>query len=274
MKKWTHSHKQSSKRRLPLIKVIIAGFRGAMGQQALQMINEQDNMEVVAVYSPSANADNAKQAGVAADAQVFNHLEKIDVDADVWLDFTTPTAVFENTKFAIEHGYQPVIGTTGLTDQQEAELMDLSSAKKVGGLIVPNFSLSAVLLMKFSEEAAQYFSDVEVIEMHHEDKKDAPSGTALMTAKRIDKVRQAHEQGDSKETMPGVRGADLDGIRIHAVRLPGYVAHEQVLFGGEGEALTIRQDSFNRSSFMKGVQLAIEKVHTVDKLTIGLEQVM
>ncbi|CAK1228462.1 4-hydroxy-tetrahydrodipicolinate reductase [Fructobacillus fructosus] len=256
-----------------MIKVIVAGFLGSMGQQAIQTITQQKSMTVVAVYSPHAD-QQATAYGLDESVQVYQQLSEIDVPADVWLDFTTPAAVFENTRFAIEHGIRPVIGTTGLSDAEEDELLSLSKAKGVAGLIVPNFSLSAVLLMKFSEEAAHYFSEVEVIEMHHEDKKDAPSGTAFMTAKRIDQVRRAHEQGASKETLPGARGADYHGIRIHAVRLPGYVAHEQVLFGGEGEALTIRQDSFSRSSFMKGVVLAIEKVGQLDQLCVGLEHVM
>lgn len=256
-----------------MIKVIVAGFRGAMGQQAIQTIKQQSDMTVVAVYSPHAD-QQATEYGLDDDVKVYQSLSDIQVAADVWLDFTTPDAVYENTRFAITHGLRPVIGTTGLSDAQETELQELAKAKNLGGLIVPNFSLSAVLLMKFSEEAAQYFPDVEIIEMHHEDKKDAPSGTAFMTAKRIDQVRKEHEQGDSKESLPGVRGADYHGIRLHAVRLPGYVAHEQVLFGGEGEALTIRQDSFNRSSFMKGVVLALQRVSQLEQLAVGLENVM
>lgn len=253
-----------------MIKVIVAGFQGTMGQEAIHMIDQQENMEVVAGYAPHASQESADSEHF----KVYRDLADIQTAADVWLDFTTPEAVYENARFAIEKGIQPIIGTTGLSDEEVAELQKLSAAKQLAGLIVPNFSLSAVLLMKFSEEAARYFSEVEIIEMHHEGKKDAPSGTALMTAKRINAVRQAHEQGQSKETLPGARGADDQGIRIHAVRLPGYVAHEQVLFGSEGEALTIRQDSFNRSSFMKGIALAIEKVGQLDHLYVGLEHVM
>ncbi|MBS9338184.1 4-hydroxy-tetrahydrodipicolinate reductase [Fructobacillus sp. M2-14] len=250
-----------------MIRVIVAGYNGSMGRASLNMLSRQQAMEVVGVYSPNRH-------DVLEGVSVFQSLEDIDVEADVWLDFTTPDAVYENAHFAIDNGLKPIIGTTGLTDDQIAELQAYSKERSVSGLIVPNFSMSAVLLMKFSKEAARYFQDVEVIEMHHEDKKDTPSGTALSTAKRIDAVRKQHEQGNSKETLPGARGADYNGIRIHSVRLPGYVAHEQVLFGGEGEALTIRQDSFNRSSFMSGVALAIEKVDQVDGLQVGLETVM
>ncbi|MEJ6399741.1 4-hydroxy-tetrahydrodipicolinate reductase [Nicoliella lavandulae] len=256
-----------------MTKILLAGFTGSMGQKAITMINETEGFELSAVYSPRAN-QSAADYGLADSVSVYNQLADIDSDADIWLDFTTPDSVYENTKFAIEHGFHPIIGTTGLTDDQESELIQLSKDKQLGGLIAPNFGLSAVLLMKFAKQAAEYFPDVEVIEMHHEDKKDAPSGTALSTAKMINEVRKPHEQGDSKETMPGVRGGDYNGIRIHAVRLPGYIAHEQVLFGGSGEALTIRQDSFDRSSFMQGVKVAIKNVKNLRELVVGLENLL
>ncbi|UQS86261.1 4-hydroxy-tetrahydrodipicolinate reductase [Nicoliella spurrieriana] len=256
-----------------MVKILLAGFTGSMGQKAIKMIEDTPEFDLVAVYAPTAD-QSAAEYGLADSVAVFNDLNQIDADADVWIDFTIPDSVYKDTKFAIEHGYHPVIGTTGLTDDQEAELIALSKQKQLGGLIAPNFGLSAVLLMKFAKEAAQYFPDVEVIEMHHEDKKDAPSGTALSTAKMIDEVRPNHEQGDSKESMPGVRGGDYHGIRIHAVRLPGYIAHEQVLFGGAGEALTIRQDSFDRASFMQGVKVAVKNVKKLSELVVGLENLL
>ncbi|CAH1852122.1 4-hydroxy-tetrahydrodipicolinate reductase [Convivina praedatoris] len=256
-----------------MAKIILAGFKGSMGQKALKMIADTPEFDLVGVYSPSAD-QGAASYGLAEDVAVFNQLDQIKLDADIWLDFTTPSAVYQNTRFAIEHGLHPVVGTTGLSDGQEQELIEMSQKQGLGGLIAPNFGLSAVLLMQFAQKAAQYFPDVEIIEMHHEDKKDAPSGTALMTAKMIDEVRPEHEQGHSKETLAGVRGGDYHGIRVHAVRLPGYIAHEEVLFGGPGEGLTIRQDSFDRASFMQGVKLAINKVDQLDQLTIGLEKIL
>ena len=161
-----------------------------------------------------------------------------------------------------------------MSDAQEAELVELSKQEKVGGLIAPNFGMSAVLLMKFAQEAAKYFPDVEIIEMHHADKKDAPSGTALSTAKLIAQNRPNHQTApDEIETLKNVRGGDYQGIKIHSVRL-GYIAHEQVLFGGPGEALTIRQDSFDRGSFMGGVKVALEKVDQLHELVIGLENIL
>ncbi|MCL0318700.1 4-hydroxy-tetrahydrodipicolinate reductase [Apilactobacillus xinyiensis] len=259
-----------------MIKVFLAGYNGSMGQKAIKMIQANDDFKLVGGLAPSANDSDKNKYQLSNDMKLFNNLSDVNVSADVWVDFTVPSSVYENVKFAIEHGMRPVVGTTGLSDSQLDELKSMAKSHNLGGLIAPNFGLSAVLLMKFAQEAAQYFPDVEIIEMHHDDKKDAPSGTALNTAKLIDKVRPAHEQGadDNVETLDHVRGGDYNGIRIHAVRLPGYVAHEQVLFGGTGEALTIRQDSFDRGSFMNGVKIGIEKIMNINELVVGLENIM
>ncbi len=225
--------------------------------------------------SPTATNDPQKY-NLPAGAKIYQSLAEIpDLAADIWIDFTTPKAVYDNVKFALEHHISPVVGTTGMSDEQEAELIKISQKEKVGGLIAPNFGMSAVLLMKFAKEAAKYFPDAEIFEMHHADKKDAPSGTALATAKMIAQNRPEHETApDEIETLENVRGGDYQGIKIHSVRLPGYIAHEQVLFGGPGEALTIRQDSFDRESFMGGVKVALEKVDQLDELVVGLENIL
>lgn len=256
-------------------KVLVAGFTGAMGQKAVNLVNSLDNFELVAGMSPTATNDPQKY-NLPAGAKIFQSLAEIpDLAADIWIDFTTPKAVYDNVKFALEHHISPVVGTTGMSDEQEAELIKISQKEKVGGLIAPNFGMSAVLLMKFAKEAAKYFPDAEIIEMHHADKKDAPSGTALATAKMIAQNRPEHETApDEVETLENVRGGDYQGIKIHSVRLPGYIAHEQVLFGGPGEALTIRQDSFDRESFMGGVKVALEKVDQLDELVVGLENIL
>lgn len=256
-------------------KVLVAGFTGAMGQKAVNLVNSLDNFELVAGMSPTATNDPQKY-NLPAGAKIYQSLAEIpDLAADIWIDFTTPKAVYDNVKFALEHHIFPVVGTTGMSDEQEAELIKISQKEKVGGLIAPNFGMSAVLLMKFAKEAAKYFPDAEIIEMHHADKKDAPSGTALATAKMIAKNRPEHETApDEVETLENVRGGDYQGIKIHSVRLPGYIAHEQVLFGGPGEALTIRQDSFDRESFMGGVKVALEKVDQLDELVVGLENIL
>ena len=256
-------------------KVLVAGFTGAMGQKAVNLVNSLDNFELVAGMSPTATNDPQKY-NLPAGAKIYQSLAEIpDLAADNWIDFTTPKAVYDNVKFALEHHISPVVGTTGMSDEQEAELIKISQKEKVGGLIAPNFGMSAVLLMKFAKEAAKYFPDAEIIEMHHADKKDAPSGTALATAKMIAQNRPEHETApDEVETLENVRGGDYQGIKIHSVRLPGYIAHEQVLFGGPGEALTIRQDSFDRESFMGGVKVALEKVDQLDELVVGLENIL
>ena len=256
-------------------KVLVAGFTGAMGQKAVNLVNSLDNFELVAGMSPTATNDPQKY-NLPAGAKIYQSLAEIpDLAADIWIDFTTPKAVYDNVKFALEHHISPVVGTTGMSDEQEAELIKISQKEKVGGLIAPNFGMSAVLLMKFAKEVAKYFPDAEIIEMHHADKKDAPSGTALATAKMIAKNRPEHETApDEVETLENVRGGDYQGIKIHSVRLPGYIAHEQVLFGGPGEALTIRQDSFDRESFMGGVKVALEKVDQLDELVVGLENIL
>ncbi|EEJ72223.1 4-hydroxy-tetrahydrodipicolinate reductase [Lactobacillus ultunensis] len=256
-------------------KVLVAGFTGAMGQKAVGLVNKLNGFEVVAGLSPIAENDPEKYH-LSADAKIFKSLDEIpDHAADIWIDFTTPKAVYDNVKFALTHHISPVVGTTGMTDEQEAELIKISQREKIGGLIAPNFGMSAVLLMKFAKEAAKYFPDVEIIEMHHADKKDAPSGTALSTAKMIAENRPAHQTApDEIETLKNVRGGDYQGIKIHSVRLPGYIAHEQVLFGGPGEALTIRQDSFDRGSFMGGVKVALEKVDQLNELVVGLENIL
>ncbi|MDO4903866.1 MAG: 4-hydroxy-tetrahydrodipicolinate reductase [Limosilactobacillus sp.] len=257
-------------------KVLIAGATGAMGQKAVGLVNGMEDAELVAVLAPHLEEDQRSQFNLGPDVQIYKQLDEIPAGvADIWVDFTLPAVVYQNVRFAIEHGFSPVVGTTGLTDDQEAELIEMSKQAQLGGLIAPNFGMSAVLLMKFAKEAAKYFPDVEVIEMHHADKKDAPSGTALSTAKLIDEVRPAHQSNpDETESLEGSRGGDYHGIKIHAVRLPGYIAHEQVLFGGAGEALTIRQDSFDRQSFMSGVKVAIEKVQDLDQLVVGLENIL
>ena len=256
-------------------KVLVAGFTGAMGQKAVNLVNSLDNFELVAGMSPTATNDPQKY-NLPAGAKIYQSLAEIpDLAADIWIDFTTPKAVYNNVKFALEHHISPVVGTTGMSDEQEVELIKISQKEKVGGLIAPNFGMSAVLLMKFAKEAAQYFPNAEIIEMHHADKKDAPSGTALATAKMIAENRPEHETApDEVETLENVRGGDYQGIKIHSVRLPGYIAHEQVLFGGPGEALTIRQDSFDRESFMGGVKVALEKVDQLDELVVGLENIL
>ena len=251
------------------IKVIVAGFKGRMGSAAVNMVKGDDELALAALLDPFATEKEVDGVPVFTDKS-----QLVGFDADVWVDFTMPAVAYENARFALEKGFAPVVGTTGFSEI--AELIALSEDKKIGGLIAPNFAIGAILLMEFAAKAAKYFPDLEIIELHHDKKKDAPSGTAVKTAELIREVRQSKKQGapDEVETLKGARGADFDGMRIHSVRLPGLVAHQEVIFGAQGEGLTLRHDSYDRISFMSGVNIGIKAVVKQDKLVYGLEKLL
>ena len=253
------------------IKVIIAGFKGKMGSTAVQMVKDDQELELAALLDPFATEDQVDGVPVFTSKEAL-----IGFGADVWVDFTTPKFAYENTRFALENGFAPVVGTTGFTPEEIQELTSLSEEKKLGGLIAPNFAIGAILLMQFAAQAAKYFPNLEIIELHHDKKKDAPSGTAVKTAELVSQVRTSLQQGaaDEEELIAGARGAAFDGFRIHSVRLPGLVAHQEVIFGAQGEGLTIRHDSSDRISFMSGVNLAIKEVVKREKLVYGLEHLL
>lgn len=224
-----------------------------------------------------------------ADAADLSLVAGLDVDddvaalagaqVDVAVDFTVPSATEANVHALIDAGIHAVVGTTGWTDQALDRVREhLGPTPRTGVLIAPNFALSAVLAMRFAAQAARYFTSAEVIELHHPDKVDAPSGTAVHTARLIAEARAAAGLGPSPDAtttaLPGARGAEVDGVRVHAVRLRGLVAHEEVLFGNAGEQLTIRTDSFDRSSFMPGVLLAVRSMARLPGLTVGLDVVL
>ncbi len=262
-----------------LKKIVVAGFKGRMGSTAAKMVLDNEDFDLVGVYDPRATEKSL--AGDATfnnvDVPVFTEREAIlSVKPEIWIDFTVPAAAVKNTKFALEHDISPVVGTTGFTDDDIKQLQAIAKKRQVGGLIAPNFGLSAVLMMQFAKQAAKYFPDVEIIEMHHDNKLDAPSGTALKTAEMMQKERGDKPQGnpDETESLPGARGANYHGMRIHSVRLPGLIAHQQVQFGAVGEGLTIRQDTYDRASFMTGVALACRKVTDHHELFDGLEYLL
>jgi 4-hydroxy-tetrahydrodipicolinate reductase len=199
--------------------------------------------------------------------------------ADVIVDFTHPDAVMDNLSWCIDHGISAVVGTTGFSDERFDLLRSLLAEHDgVGVLIAPNFSIGAVLMMRFAEQAAAFYESAEVIELHHPGKADAPSGTAASTARRIAAARTAAALAAppdaTKQELPGARGAQVDGIRVHGVRLRGLVAHQEVLFGAEGETLTIRHDSLDRVSFMPGVLAAVRAISTRPGLTVGIEPIL
>ena len=262
-----------------MIKVMVSGACGRMGQAVLKAVIEDSELELVGAVDLAGGADAGELVGLGKNGVIVGTDLEAVIDAsspEVMVDFTRPDVVYANAVKAIKKGVSPVIGTTGLSDEEKAELAELSKANNTPVFIAPNFAIGAVLMMLMARQAAKYMPEVEIIELHHDKKLDAPSGTALQTAAMISEVRKAHVQGNPEETekVAGARGADVDGMRIHSVRLPGYVAHQEVIFGGLGQTLTIRHDSLNRESFMPGVCLACKRVRGLSGLVIGLDKVM
>jgi 4-hydroxy-tetrahydrodipicolinate reductase len=262
------------------IRVAVAGPRGRMGSEAVKMITKDESLTFVCGIDPKYNGEDVGE---------FLGLGKLEAPfvpdirqaletyrPDVLVDLTTPHVVKQNMRTAIELGVRPVVGTTGFTPEDIEELDKMCHEQQIGGIIAPNFAIGAVLMMKFAQEAAKYMPHVEIIELHHDQKLDAPSGTAVKTAEMIQAARSEMKQGhpEEKETLEGARGGYYDGFRIHSVRLPGLVAHQEVIFGAVGQTLTIRHDSINRESFMPGINLAIKKVMEHTGLIYGLENIM
>src|SRR5690554_1850216 len=263
-----------------MTKIVIAGPRGNMGREAVKMVMKEENYELVAVVDRKHGGQLMKdvEGMEPVSVPVYEDMEVCfqEVDCDILIDLTSPEVGKKHMLLAFEHGVRPVVGTTGFTDKDVDELSEIAKSKKIGAIIAPNFAIGAILMMKFSQMAARYMPHVEIIEQHHDRKLDAPSGTAAKTAQMIAQVREKMKQGhpDEKEVMTGARGADFEGLKIHSVRLPGLVAHQEVIFGGEGQSLKIRHDSFNRASFMPGVKLACETVLNLDILVYGLEHII
>ena len=244
---------------MSLIRVLINGSKGRMGKESVNAVSEDTDLVLVAQTDLGDNLPG-----------------KIgQTKAQVVLDFTTAAAAMKIAGCIIESGARPVIGTSGLIPEQVTELQKLCNKQNLGGIIVPNFAIGAVLMMKYSQDAAKYFPHVEVIELHHDLKADAPSGTAIKRANLLAESRgMAPQTVDEKEILSGARGANAENIRIHSVRLPGFVAHQEVIFGGQNHTLTIRHDSIHRDSFMPGVCLACKKVMDLNELVYGLENLL
>ncbi|WP_460829457.1 4-hydroxy-tetrahydrodipicolinate reductase [Nocardioides hungaricus] len=244
------------------MRVGVLGARGKVGSEVCRAVAAADDMELVA----EVDADDDIAALVAAGAQAV-------------VDFTHPDVVMDNLEFCIDHGIHAVVGTTGFDESRLATLRGwLESASGTGVLIAPNFSIGAILMMRFAAVAAPYYESVEVVELHHPTKADAPSGTARRTAELIAAARRAAGLGpvpDATSTgLDGARGADVDGIRVHGLRIRGLVAHQEVILGGVGETLTIRHDSMDRASFTPGVLTGLRAIADRPGLTVGLEHLL
>jgi 4-hydroxy-tetrahydrodipicolinate reductase len=241
------------------IRVGVLGARGRMGQQVCQAVDAAEDLDLVAM--------------VDAGDWLFS---VADAGAQVLVDFTHPDVVMDNVRFAVDQGIHAVVGTTGITpDRLDTIRTWLADTPDLGVLVVPNFGIGAVLSMRFAQLAARYYESAEVIELHHPGKADAPSGTAIRTAELIAAARATAGMpavpDATTQSLEGARGADVDGIRVHSVRMSGMVAHQEIVFGAEGETLAIRHDSLDRSSFMPGVLLGVRGVASRPGLTVGLE---
>jgi 4-hydroxy-tetrahydrodipicolinate reductase len=252
-----------------------------MGREVVRAVSESADLALVAAVDTSQTGTDA---GTAAGLPPLGIPLRDDLPAalsefapSVMVDFTVPAGALANVETALRRGVAPVVGTTGLSAADLDRISQWCEETNTPALIAPNFAIGAVLMMQFAAQAALHFPDVEIIELHHEKKLDSPSGTALLTAGKIADSRRnepAAQPGGRVEKLPNARGADFEGIPVHSVRLPGFVAHQEVIFGGIGQILTIRHDSTDRRSFMPGVLLSIRRVRELTGLTVGLENLL
>ena len=248
-----------------MINVAVCGANGKMGQEVIKAVEDDNDMSLVAKI-------DIKDGEFATIKDAKN-----SVKIDVLVDFTQPKSIYENALYCLNNGINIVIGTTGLSDEEIAELKNLSQKTDLGCLIAPNFSTGAVLMMKFAQMASKYFNNAEIIELHHNQKKDAPSGTAVKTALMMAGENTNFTAGNCQEveTINGARGANsYNNIHIHSVRMPGYIASQEVLFGANGQILTIRHDSMNRECYMDGVLRAVRFVNENKEFVYGLENIL
>lgn len=248
-----------------MINVAVCGANGKMGQEVIKAVEADDNMTLVAKI-------DIKDGEFATIKDAKN-----SVKIDVLVDFTQPKSIYENALYCLNNGINIVVGTTGLSDEEIDELKNLAQKAGLGCLIAPNFSTGAVLMMKFAQMASKYFDNAEIIELHHNQKKDAPSGTAVKTALMMAGENTNFTTGNCQEveTIKGARGANsYNNIHIHSVRMPGYIASQEVIFGASGQILTIRHDSMNRECYMDGVLRAVRYVNENHNFVYGLENIL
>ncbi|BAZ84577.1 4-hydroxy-tetrahydrodipicolinate reductase [Dolichospermum compactum] len=272
------------------IPVIVNGAAGKMGREVIKAVAEASDLTLMGAIDTTPEhqgKDAGELAGLSEPLEVpiTNQLEPMlayvagerQMQPGVLVDFTHPDAVYNNIRSAIAYGIRPVVGTTGLSPAQLEELADFAEKASTGCLVIPNFSIGMVLLQEAALRASQYFDHVEIIELHHNQKADAPSGTAIQTAQLLAEMGKTFNTAIVVETekIPGARGSLADeGIRIHSVRLPGLIAHQEVIFGAAGQIYTLRHDTSDRACYMPGVILAIRKVNQLKSLVYGLEKIL
>lgn len=262
-----------------MIRVGVIGALGRMGRMVCAAVADDADLNLVAAIDRSHLGDPIGPVIGRSDINVRVSEEMdtlLQAEVEVVVDFTHPDVVLQDVTWCVDHAISVVVGTTGLTqkdlDTIEQAIEDEGGESNV--FVAPNFAIGAVLAERFALQAAKHFPAVEVIEMHHDAKADAPSGTALSVAEKLTHARAIEYRGPDAESLPGARGADLDGVRVHSIRLPGLVAHEEIIFGGIGQTLTIRHDSLDRASYMPGVLMAVKAIATLPGLTVGLDAVL
>lgn len=258
------------------IRVGVIGAAGRMGSEVCRAVAGADGLELVCAVDPQHEGTSLQEAtGVRTDLTIAGSLDAlVDAGVEVAVDFSLPSAVGDNVLWLLEHDIHAVVGATGIADDQLDRARALAAEGEANAFFAPNFAIGAVLMMQMAELAARHLPHVEIIELHHDGKVDAPSGTALRTADLIDAARAESPEPVLGDGLEGARGADRAGIRVHSVRLPGLVAHQEVIFGGTGQTLTVRHDSIDRTSFMPGVLLAVRRVGELDGCVVGLEHLL
>ncbi|WDL99252.1 4-hydroxy-tetrahydrodipicolinate reductase [Alicyclobacillus sp. ALC3] len=270
------------------IQVVVAGANGKMGQEAVQAISADSRFAIAALLVRGRGF-----ATTGYSAAVFDSAERLlaETRPDVWLDLTDARSVVTHVDLALEAGVRPVVGATGYQPADLRRWQAVCERDKLGGIAAPNFAIGALLMTRFAAEAARFYPNAEIIELHHDGKRDAPSGTAIRTARAMGDAREVSAVGDQAATLwpsldgpdrgqaataelPSARGQHVQGVAIHSIRLPGLVAHQEVLFGGTGEVLTIRHDSLSRVSFMPGVLFSLAKVMELSQFVYGLEHLL
>jgi 4-hydroxy-tetrahydrodipicolinate reductase len=269
------------------IPVIVNGAAGKMGREVIKAVSQADDMNLVGAVdrNPAFNGQDVGEVvgcgpleiPITTDLQATLVMSLQEKELGVMVDFTHPDSVYENVRTAIAYGIRPVVGTTGLKPDQIQDLAEFADKASTGCLIIPNFSIGMVLLQEAAVRASQYFDHVEIIELHHNQKADAPSGTAIKTAEMLAEIGKSFNPPavSEAETLAGARGGlAAENIRIHSVRLPGLIAHQEVIFGAPGQIYTLRHDTSDRTSFMPGVLLSIRKVTQLKSLIYGLEKLL
>ncbi|MEL7083160.1 MAG: 4-hydroxy-tetrahydrodipicolinate reductase [Cyanobacteria bacterium P01_A01_bin.3] len=269
----------------PAIPVVVNGATGKMGRAVIKAVKDAEDMELLGAVDRAHFGDDVGEvAGIGpVEIPVTNNLEVLMAELaqnptlGVMVDFTHPDSVYENIRTAIAYGVRPVVGTTGLSPEQIANLTEFADKASTGCLIAPNFSIGTILQQQMAVQASKYFDHVEIIELHHNQKADAPSGTAIKTAEMLSELGKTFNPAEvnEKETISGARGGVCgENVRVHSIRLPGLIAHQEVIFGGLGQILTIRHDTSDRVAYMPGVLLGIRKIVQLKSLVYGLEKLL